>query len=98
VIPKDFHFLSFDSSVTVLRSNRVVGFAWIGLALALWTVLMENKNHQHYSSQNITTIIVFEESHHFVNPGVKVSFLLIYHGLVKFCNGLALISLRLISQ
>jgi hypothetical protein len=33
-IPKNFHVLSFDSSVTVLLSNRVAGFAWIGLALA----------------------------------------------------------------
>ena len=28
-IPKNIYLLSFDSSVTVLRSNRVVGFVWI---------------------------------------------------------------------
>jgi hypothetical protein len=28
-IPKNIYLLSFDSSVTVLRSNRVVGFIWI---------------------------------------------------------------------
>ncbi len=33
-MPIDNHVLSFDSSVTVLRSNQVVRFAWIGLPLA----------------------------------------------------------------
>ncbi len=33
-MPIDYQVLSFDSSVTVLRSNRVISYAWIGLALA----------------------------------------------------------------
>jgi hypothetical protein len=57
-----FDFFS-DSSA----QQPVVDFPWFGLALAL--VLTENEYHHHYSSSVITTI---KESHHFVNPEVKV--------------------------
>jgi hypothetical protein len=39
VVPKNIYLLSFDSSVTVLRSNRVVVLLGFGLAVAyvaLW--------------------------------------------------------------
>jgi hypothetical protein len=74
----------------------VVGFAWIGLALA--SVNMSAHGKQESSELFITAIIVFEEYHHFVNHGVKESFLLICHGLGKFCIGFAWISFCLISQ
>ena len=32
-IPKNIYLWSFDSSVTVLRSNRVVGFVWIWIGI-----------------------------------------------------------------
>jgi hypothetical protein len=32
-IPKNIYLLSFDSSVTVLRSNLVVGFVWIRIGI-----------------------------------------------------------------
>jgi hypothetical protein len=32
-VPKNHYHWSFDSSVTVLRSNRVVGFVWIWIGI-----------------------------------------------------------------
>ncbi len=67
-MPKDLHFLSFDSSVTVLRSNPVVGFAWIELALAfvnkcsrktrIITIINHLSSPQSLSSRNLTTLSV----------------------------------------
>ncbi len=67
-IPKDFNVLSFDSSVLFCEATE-----WSDLPGLTWHWLTENKNHHHYSSPIITTSIVFKESHHFVNTGVKVS-------------------------
>ena len=32
-VPKNIYLLSFDSSVTVLRGNRVVGFLWFRIGM-----------------------------------------------------------------
>ncbi len=86
--PNNFNVLSFDSSVTVLRSNRVVGFLWIGLALAF-----VNK------CSRITSIIII--FHHPSSPPViitilstlewKLVVLFLCHGFAKFCSGFTLI-------
>ncbi len=71
---KIFHVLSLDSSVTVLRSNRVVGVVRIALALAFVNKCPRKASIitiiHHLSSP---PVIIFEESHHFVTPGVKVN-------------------------
>jgi hypothetical protein len=47
-IPKDFHVLSFDSSVTVLQKNRVVGFSnllivgLVGETIIFFIISIEN--------------------------------------------------------
>ncbi len=41
-IPKIFHVLSCDSTATILRSNPVVGFVWVGLALAFMSKGSQN--------------------------------------------------------
>jgi hypothetical protein len=33
-VPKNIYLLSFDSSLTARRSNRVVGFVWIWIGIA----------------------------------------------------------------
>jgi hypothetical protein len=68
-IPKNFHVLSFDSSVTVLLSNQVVSFAWIGLALAFVNKCSRKEIitiFHHLSSPPVTN---FEKPHHLFKPG-----------------------------
>jgi hypothetical protein len=83
-MPKNFHVLSFDSSVTVLLSNRVVGFAWIGLALAFVNKCSQKQEiitiFHHLSSSPDTT---FGKPRHLFNPGAQV-ILLLCHGFIKF--------------
>ncbi len=68
-IPKDLHVLSFDSSVTILQSQWVVSFAWIGLALAfvnkgsrmrIITISHHLSSPQSSTSRNLTTFSTLE--------------------------------------
>ncbi len=97
---RDTYVLSFDSSVTVLRSNWVVGFAWIGLALAF-----VNERSWKMRESSPLFITYHHHNHHLweisplCQPWGDSKCFAIYHGFVQFCNGFAWIFLsRLILQ
>jgi hypothetical protein len=87
-MPESMEFLSFDFFCNC-PEKQVVGFTWFGYSLASVNKKMEDECHHHYPSPIIFTPIIFEESHHFVNPGVKERCFSFCHGFVKLCNGFA---------
>ncbi len=72
---------------TVLLSNRVVSFAWIGLALAFVNNCSRKREivtiFYHLSPPPVTN---FEKPHHLFNPGAKVSYFASSPWLHQVCN------------
>jgi hypothetical protein len=62
-----------------------LGFAWFGLALAFVNKCSGKMTIITIINHKSTPLISFEESHHFVNPGVKVG--LVGEKVVSFAEG-----------
>ncbi len=85
-------FVSFDSLLTVLRSNR--GFVWIWIGIRFWEVVLTDTESSPFSSPIITI------SHHLwgISPFVQTwseskfvcFFNMVLSIFIGFCNGPAL--------
>ncbi len=65
---KERLFVSFDSLVTVLRSNQLDDFAWIWIGSRFCA-----HRHHHFHHLSSPRVIIFKKSHHLFNPGVTLN-------------------------
>jgi hypothetical protein len=76
-IPESVFFLALILQKLFHRSNRVVVFARIGLALPIVNKCSRKMRIISITHHHSLLLNNFQESHHFVHPGVKVSCFLI---------------------
>jgi hypothetical protein len=75
--------LSFDFFSNYFEKEQSGWLAWFGMALAFVNKCSWKTEFHHDVHHLVSPLISIEESHHFVNPGVKV-ILLFCHYFFKF--------------